>query len=102
MPMIVIASPSARTRWMIASHQPANTNQMMLPKTLSTPASGRDPLSWLNGRKVQGALRNAEKHHGMPLLVIAIFSAAMTPAPDAQRPQRTAHRRIGRQRARDR
>src|SRR5579862_822797 len=51
-PIMVIASTSASSRCPIASHQPAKTNQTMLPSTLRTPASGRGTISWPNGSNV--------------------------------------------------
>jgi len=41
-------------------------------------------------------MRNAEKHHGMPMIVIAMISAAMTQATAASRPPKISHRILSR------
>src|SRR5947209_6639573 len=41
-------------------------------------------------------MRNAEKHHGMPMIVIAMISAARTQATAAKRPPKISHRILSR------
>src|SRR5205823_4319016 len=47
-------------------------------------------------------MRNAEKHHGMPMIVIAMISAATTQATAANRPPKISHRMLSRKFSGDR
>ena len=83
-----------------ASHQPASTSQMMLPMVPSgpVPMSSR-PEIWVlgtatcpNGRKVKSAMFMAARAHGMPMMVMAMITAASTQAKAIHRPPVTIHR----------
>ena len=76
-PMIVRHISTPVTTCPIASHQPARTNQMMLPISEPAPASGRFTSVRPNGQRQNSAMRADAIPNGMVMIRMNITSATM-------------------------
>src|SRR5262245_29331837 len=76
-PMMVRHISTPVMRWPSASHQPASTNQMMLPMTDPAPASGRRVMVRPNGHRQNSAMRADAMPNGMVMIKTNITSATM-------------------------
>ena len=65
MPMMVMASSSAVTRWASASSQPSRMSQTMFPMNVPTPAVGLAMVVRPKGQTTNPAMRNAAIPNGM-------------------------------------
>ena len=66
--MIVIISATPVTRWPIASHSPAKTNQITLPMNDGAPAVGRFTTVRPNGQSAKPAIRHDASANGIVMM----------------------------------
>ena len=73
--MIVMHIRTPVITWPIASHQPASTNQMMLPTVEPAPASGRRTIVRPKGQRQNSAIRADAIPNGIVMMRMNITSA---------------------------